>query len=171
MGTKIFIAALAMTMSGLAFSEGYVGLGFGETDIDTDISDFEKADGIEVYAGFSVSDAFDIEVAYVDFGDADDNIPPNWNISGDTISVSAKGNISVNEKFQLFGRLGLHSWNAELKEDGFGSLAKDDGNDLLIGVGALFNVSDNFGIGARFTKYDLDDDEIDHLSLNLQINY
>ena len=146
----------------------YLGGGFGKVDYDADeISSFDDPTGIELIVGNAITRNISVEGSYIDFGEANDGIAPNWRLSATGLTVGALFNFPVNEKLDLFFKLGLNSWDAELKEDGFGTLGEDDGTDTFYGIGAAIKMDNNISLGARYNTYDFDGDDVTMLSINL----
>ena len=168
--TNLAIALLCFCTS--ASASGYVGIGFGETDYDAgSISSFDDPDGIEIYLGYDYSENLGFEFGYVDFGKADDGVPPEWHLEADSLAFSLLGKAPLGEKAEVFFQFGLHMWDAEFSEDGFGVFAEEDGNDIFYGIGVRGNITDNFGLGLRYNSYDFDGDDVTRLSLNAQVNF
>ena len=86
---------------GGAVRQGYV----DETGIDDDDT------GFNVYGGYRYNDYFAIEAAYYDFRDVSDG-GNKFSITGDSLGVI--GSIPVAERFSLFGKVGLHTWDADV---------------------------------------------------------
>ena len=158
-----------------ASASGYVGIGYGETDYDADdISSFDDPNGIEFYIGTKFSENLGFEFGIVSFGEADDGVPPEWHLEADSLAFSLLGIAPVGEKSEVFFQFGLHMWDAELSEDGFGVFAEDDGNDFFYGFGFRANVTDRLGLGLRYNNYTFDEDfdsDVTRISINAQINF
>lgn len=151
----------------------YIGVGFGEVDIDTE--GFDDPTGLELIGGYQFNNNFALEVTYLDFGEASDNESPDWEITADSLTAGIVGKIPLNANFEVFAKLGYHSWDVELSEDGYGKLGEDDGSDIFYGVGAIYNFGNGFGLGVRYNSYtfgaDDDDTDVTMLSLNLQYSF
>lgn len=174
---SIFLSALIALSSGGAFAETnngfYLGAGVGEVDIDTD--GFDDPTGFEFIAGFNINENFSLEASYIDFGDASDNVPPSWEIEADSIAFGVLGKIPLSSNLELFAKLGYHSWDAEISEDGFGSFGDDDGSDIFYGVGATYNFENGLGLGIRYNSYSFDvendDSDVSMISANIQYRF
>jgi len=147
---------------------GYIGVGFGKVDIDTET--FDDPTGFELIGGYKFNDNLAIEVSYVDFGEASDNEPPEWKITANSLAVGVVGIAPITEQFEVFGKIGFHSWDIEFKESGFGILAEDDGSDIFYSLGANYKVNNQFSLGVSYSNYTLEpegeDEDITLLSLN-----
>ena len=150
----------------------YVGGGVGKVDYDAGaISSFDDPIGFELIVGNDLNRNFSFEASYIDFGEADDGIFPNWRLSATGLTLGALIKAPVNQDFDVFFKLGLNSWDIELKQDGFGLIGEDDGTDIFYGVGASIKVNNQVSLGARYNVYDFDGDDITMLSLNLLIGF
>jgi opacity protein-like surface antigen len=166
LGSVLFALCTSVSAS------GYVGIGYGETDYDADeISTFDDPNGLEFYFGYKTSENLGFEFGLVNFGEADDGIPPEWHLEADSLAFSLLGLAPVGAKSEVFFQFGFHMWDAEISEDGFGVFAEDDGNDVFYGVGFRANVTDKLGLGLRYNNYDFDGDDVTRLSLNAQIGF
>ena len=155
-----------------ASASGYVGVGYGETDYDADeISSFDDPNGIEFYFGYKASENLGLEIGYVDFGEADDGIPPEWHLEADTLGFSLLGIAPLSEQLEVFFQFGIHMWDAEFSEDGFGVFFEDDGNDIFYGLGFRANVTEKVGLGLRYNNYDFDGDDVTRIVFNAQLNF
>lgn len=143
----------------------YFGGGFGKVDYDT--PNFDNPTGVELIVGSDINHNLSIEASYIDFGEADDGIPPVWRINATGLTVGALVKAPVSQNLDFFLKLGLNSWDAELTEDGFGVLATDDGTDTFYGIGATLYMNNNISLGARYNVYDFDGDDVTMFSINL----
>ena len=138
---------------------GYIGGGIGKTDYDADnISTFDDPMGFELILGSDLNPNFAFEVSFVNFGEADDGIPPEWHLSATTLAFGGLLKAPISPTAEAFFKVGLHMWDAEITQDGFGQIYEDDGSDLFFGFGAAFSVSPNLKIGARYMNYTADTD-------------
>ena len=166
-----FLIGLSLTCSN-ALAAAYVGIGLGITDYGLDAqSTFDDPTGFEIFVGNRFSENLAVEASYIDFGESSDGIPPEWHINSDTFTVGVLGIMPVNPGLDLFGKIGLHMWDLEVTEDGFGILAEGDGQDIFFGFGANIKVSEQFILSARFNSYDTDLEDITMFSVNAQINF
>lgn len=146
----------------------YFGGGFGNVDYDADyVSSFNNPVGIELIIGNSISRNFSFEASYIDFGEANDHIPPNWRLSATGLTVGALFKAPVGMNLDLLFKLGLNSWDGEIKEDGYGIIDTNDGTDMFYGIGAEIHTYNNIRIGARYNTYDFNGDDVTMFSINL----
>ena len=166
------LACLALCATTNLMAEPYLAGGIGMVDYGADeISTFEDSTGFEIIIGNKFNKNFAFEASYVNFGEASDNFPPAWRLDGDTLAFGALAIAAVDQKLDVFFKLGLHMWDVSISEDGFGTFATDDGTDIMFGIGATYKPSYDLGFGARFSSYDLDGDDATMLSVNLQASF
>ena len=93
----------------------------------------------------------------------------------------------INDKVNVVGRAGFFMWEADGTASitggsftyqgttyGTGSswnLGSRDGSDLYVGIGASYKFSDALRAGVNFTRYNLDDTEVDTWTANLRYNF
>ncbi|WP_373095837.1 outer membrane beta-barrel protein [Zhongshania sp.] len=177
MGLASVVLAAAMPLASMAESGTmYVTGQFGKTSYDLDSgSNFDDEDngytmGIGVRMGPNVS----IEGGYVDLGE----------VSGgngvDSLSVETSGAfaglglfIPLQPGFELTGRAGLIAWDsdAKMRIGGVSSSESEDGTDIYFGIGAAFQVSRELHLTVGFDRYDIDDTDVDMLSLGAKFYF
>jgi hypothetical protein len=160
--------ALLFSCTG-AMAQGYVGLGVGS--IDYDLPGFGNATGFELLAGTEINRNLSFEFSFIDFGESDDGMPPVWRLTGDGITAGALIRAKAGRTADVFFKLGMFSWDIEIKQDGFGTIFMDDGTDIFYGFGVMVKTTDNFSVGARYNIYDADDTDVDVLSIHAQVGF
>ena len=187
-----------MLLSGVgvqaATGDWYVGLGYGLTSFDTGISSTtgtasldEDDSGFKFFGGYNVNKNVAIELAYADLGTASlsgntgdtfvlDGIPfiftgsGTINIDGSLIGLSGVFTYHFNDAFNLYGRAGLASWEADISATETGGpteTASEDGTDFFLGFGAGWNFAQTWALKAEYELYSFDSEDVDFLSLNI----
>ncbi len=163
------IGSVLLAGASLAQAGPYVGFKVGV--LDYDLPYFEDPTTVEIYLGNRFNENIAVEFNYIDLGESEDGIPPVWTLSGDSVGVGLRLFAPLSKQVELSGRVGVHSWNLELSEAGFGTIFEDDGTDLFYGVGVNLGLASNLGLGAHYTVYDFDEDDASVLSFNLQFRF
>jgi hypothetical protein len=186
------LACLAL-MSGPAMA-GYFGLSLGQNTIKdwdevgpalddgsfTSQTSDDSDTGFRVFGGFGSNENFSFEIGYSDFGEATFEAQSNGccfypagpvkaTASTTGIDLGGVGRAPISESVAIIGRLGLLLWEADVDatvSGGSGS-ESEDGNDVFFGVGLEFTTSPAMSLRAEFTRYSLDDLDLDSLSLSL----
>ena len=148
-----------------ASAGGYFGAAVGQSDVDLD--GFDKGNSFSLLAGVRANENFALEMAYIDLGDAEDDFAPVWTLEASGLAFSAVGIAPVSDVVDIYGKLGFFMWDVTLSEEGFGKIGGDDGNDLFFGVGASFKVADPLRLAVEYQAFELDDTDVDNISLGL----
>jgi len=143
---------------------GYVGASIGKTDYD--VPTFDDPIGFEIMGGADLSQNVAFEVSYINFGESSDNIPPEWKLTATSLAFGALLKAPLSPTASAFIKVGMHMWDIELKQEGFGLLGDDDGTDMFFGFGAAFNIDPRLAVGVRYMSYDFDGDDITQLLFN-----
>ena len=194
---RFFLAAvLLLTGVGSQAAPGdwYVGLGYGLTSYDTSISNTtgtasldEDDSGFKLFGGYNFNKNVAIELAYADLGKATLSGNPgdtfvldgilfafinsgSLDIEGSLLSLAGVFTHHFNDAFNLYGRLGLASWEADITANvsgGPAQSASEDGTDLFLGFGAGWNFAKTWAVKAEYELYSFDEEDVDMLSLNI----
>ena len=146
--------------------EGLIGVADQETTINAfSVDDSDTSLGLRL--GFQINKYIAIEIAYRDYGEAEDSFIDSFGdnindtVESDSIDFGVKGMLPLGDKFSLIGRVGMARWDYELSETDSafpGEVFKvdDDGTDIYYGVGAQFNVTEQFFVTAEYTVLEMD---------------
>ena len=187
-----FSALFLLCFQSVKAEEFYVGIDYLHNSIDTGITNIssnldEDDEGYSLYAGWPINENLDIEASYQDFGEASlSGVSGNqFKIDGTTyefnqsatlaasvtsFGFAAKPKFEISDGVMLYGKLGVHNWDAKLSitSTTVSASADDSGTDVFFGGGiqvSLENLNGRIG----FTKFDLDGDYVD--SFNVGVSY
>ena len=187
-----FSALFLLCFQSVKAEEFYVGIDYLHNSIDTGVTNIsstldEDDEGYSLYAGWPINENLDIEASYQDFGEASlSGVSGNqFKIDGTTyefnatatlaasvtsLGFAAKPKFEISDGVMLYGKLGVHSWDAKLSitSTTVSASADDSGTDVFFGGGiqvSLENLNGRIG----FTKFDLDGDYVD--SINIGVSY
>lgn len=150
--------------------------------------------GWKLFAGYKFNRNFAVEGSYADLGEASANSVVSASPYGTgtvsqqfeakTLAVAAVGILPLANYFNVFGKAGFHYWDAEWSVTSTltglsGKASEDDnGTDLMYGVGAGFNVTNNLALRAEWEIYTNIGDEnttgetdVEMWSAGLQYNF
>jgi hypothetical protein len=148
---------------------GYGMIGIGKTDYDADaISSFDNPVGFDLVLGFNSSPGIAFEIGMVQFGEASNGNSPESHVEAEVIVVSGLFKSNLDQDTEIFLQFGLNLWEMELTQDGTGLIAKDDGNDLFLGIGLSNRLNEKVSLGVRYNLYDFDGDRVKRLTFNAQ---
>lgn len=196
MKIKHTLIALAFCTPFLANAENnfYIGLDYGFSSMDSDVSSVSGADldeddsGFKLYGGFSVNENIAIEVHYADFGegslsgntgdqfvidgDAYQFITDNAKIGIEPTSFGLSGIYKVPTTYKAYpyARLGVHRWDIEGKvSSNVGGAAFDyDGTDVLLGIGVQAAINEQIQIRGEYELFKADNN-LDYISLGVVV--
>ena len=171
---RIIVGTVVLAiLSDAAIAEGnfYVSGAMGNADADISLNAQNRVygddDGYTLGGGYTFNQNLSLEVAYKDFGrqSAATDCPPDFacvalviplTTTADlkAISVSLIGSIPLTEKFELFGEVGIASWDVDY--EGISSAFNTSGEDLLYGAGVRWAINDNWKVFVEYGKIDLD---------------
>lgn len=171
--TSLFASLALSSITTIAAAGPYVGANIGQADYDT--PGFDDPTSYTILAGYNVTENFGLEMSYTDFGESDDGIAPVWTLDGDGFGIAAVGKYPLAENFEIFAKLGLIDWEVSLDEDGYGELAKADGTDVTIALGAAYSITTNLDLVAQYQTFEADSDgdssDVTNLSIGLNYNF
>ena len=161
------IAALALASLPAAAADNgvYLGGSIGLAGVEEGSIDFDAdSTGFKLIAGWRFIDWLAIEGNYIDFGSGDDDVlGETVEIDSSAWSLSAVGFLPVGP-VDLFARVGVVGWNADLSVPGFSESA--DGTDLTYGVGAQFRLG-SLAFRGEYELFDFDGTDVDLFSVGI----
>ena len=154
----------------VAESDFYVFGKFGKTNSGITFTTENRVDSDnDSYAlgvGYTVNQNFSLQAAYQGFGshNATTGCPPGFACVGlvlplstradlKVVSLSAIGSIPLTDRFDVFGKVGIASWNVDYT--GISSAFDTSGEDLLYAAGLRWSIDDNWKISAEYEKVEL----------------
>jgi OOP family OmpA-OmpF porin len=173
---------------------GYLGVSFGSTEVDFDAltpgagTTLDDEDsGYKIYGGYNLNENFALEGGYVDFGESTLTAPTgaqftlagvllqattdiNVTASSDAFTFAGVGKMDVGIG-NIFGKLGLAMWDSETTSNIAALNTTDDGTDLFFGFGIDIGVTEALVARFEYEMYELDDDEVDMMSLGLHVAF
>lgn len=169
LGLAVLFAAPAFADNlSLGASVGYVNIEDSEPGFDFDATDT----GYKIFATYEFSNRLGIEGGYIDFGKPSDQFQglsgeidaSGWNLYG-------VGNLPLTDGVDLFAKAGIVSWDADSIIDGI-LVDTDDGEDLALGFGARWNMSENLGFRAEADWFDIDEaDSVWMASIGFELRF
>lgn len=159
---KILISALLLSASVFnvnthAEEAGgfYVGVGLGKVDID-DTAGLSIDSGItpKFYAGYKFNPKIAIEGHYISSEIDVTGLGGSGTIDFNSTGVSLISTLPLSPKFSLLGKIGFASNEATASAGGSSVSADDSG--LIYGLGAQYNLNNNFGIRGEFEVLESD---------------
>ncbi|MDC0476196.1 porin family protein [Alphaproteobacteria bacterium] len=194
---KFIVVVISALIPSLASAEGfYVSALYGSTSLDTGVDTVvgatldEDDTGYAFVIGNEIDENMSIEGFYIDFGEASlkgdsgdtfvlDGTTYVFNASatvkatGTSMGVAGKLHFDMVEKLGGFVKFGMHSWDTEetLAVATASATSTDDGIDILMGIGAEYDVSEKVAFVVGYDKYTLDDDDVTFLNGGIKVRF
>jgi hypothetical protein len=150
----------------------------GQTTLDVSGETFriDASDtGYKGFVGYRVFKFFGAELAYTDLGTFEDTVGgDSFKASGELVALYGMGLLPITPMFDIFGKLGGARWETTSESiiGGIGSEKMDrSGNDVVYGVGLQFSIIKLIAIRAEWEKFKLDDQDLNYVSLGVQIQF
>ncbi|MFO1390530.1 porin [Cellvibrio sp.] len=183
----------AFTLPALAdnfYVFGDVGQGKMEVDASGDFTLSKTDTTFSLGAGYNVNQFFAVEVAYRDLGqikdsgmdvdDLGDSYLYSEKLSATALQASVVGKLPISEDFNIFGRVGVASIDADYKI----TASYPDGNNpapikdsesktrALVGVGASYALTPQIALRAEYNQYaKWDDTKLSALTIGATYNF
>ncbi|KYN90701.1 hypothetical protein ATY35_20795 [Vibrio cidicii] len=135
----------------------------------TGLTDYDETDDIAFVAGGRVGIEFNpylaAELGYVKMGEVDMDDTGDATLETSTILIGLKPTLPVGNFIDVYGRLGLHTWDADATHR-LGGTVNNGGTDFMYGAGVDLRFS-GFSFGVGYTKYTLEDIDVGNYELNI----
>lgn len=172
----IITAGLLASHSLLAGQEhgfyGQLDLGQASIDetLDADGTFFDLDDAASswrVALGYSWNPWVSVEAGYNDFGSISATFPGfDVTAEADGLEVGLVFRWPLSSQFSLSGRAGYLWWDAQTRVLSLGDA--DSGSEAFAGIGAEYQASERLAVTLAWTRYQLDDLDVDQASLGLR---
>ena len=160
------IGLLALVPVSQALANGYVLLSAGNSkDIIFDDSDI----GYKIGVGMNFTEYLAAELAYVDLGDFK-FLAGNASASETGLTASLIPTYKVSEDASVFAKIGLMSWTIEYSSPLF-QAEEYTGSDMFYGLGFEYKFGNTASVVAEYERYDIDDGDVDLLSVGVKIGF
>ncbi|MCG7588175.1 outer membrane beta-barrel protein [Photobacterium sp. OFAV2-7] len=134
--------------------------------------------GFKVFGGYRANEHFAVELFYANLGEVSVNLGAASSLFGtneltieqDTLGASLIGILPVTDNFELFGKVGFHAWDATINLTSDVKVEAADGTDPMFGAGIAYKYN-RVSIQAEFERYQLDETDIDLMSIGLAYHF
>jgi OOP family OmpA-OmpF porin len=169
-----------------ASADWYGAASMGQTDLQEDIcsdltalgftpcSEDNTDTGWKLAVGNQFNTNAALEFGYIDLGEAKFTAAGvGCSLEADGFQAALVGSLPMANQFAFTGRVGLFRWDADVSCSAGGASASTDesGTDLTFGVGVRYDMTKTVGIRAEWERFDMDDVDVDMLSLGLLFSF
>ena len=161
----------------------YVGATYGKgkhniefTDPATNNFFDDSTTTMSLFIGKDLNETFAVEGFYANHGESKINVPAasyTSTIKGTTMGLAVKAGTNFSDDIRGFVKLGYHSWKSESNENDNGVLGteKEDGTDLLYGIGIEYKLSETTAVVAGYDRFTYDDSNITDMSIGIKYRF
>ncbi len=163
----VALTAAATTMQSHAQGNWYLGGGVSQAFVDERGIDEDDTGG-KIYGGYKLNSYFAIEGGYYDFGEISDR---GSQLELDGLSIAAVGIIPVSPHVSLFGKAGVHDWDADTVGPISAQLRSNSDTDAFYGVGIEYTFDNRWAVRGEAERYEVEDLDVDVFSIGLSYNF
>ncbi|MFT5259157.1 MAG: OOP family OmpA-OmpF porin [Cryomorphaceae bacterium] len=124
--------------------------------------------GGKVFAGYNFNNYVGIEGSYYDFGEISNG---NSELAIDGVSLAVVGSLPLSARVSLFGKVGAHDWDTEATGPIASQLTTDGDTDAFYGIGVNYKLNSNWDIRGEVERYEVQDIDMDVVSLGVSYNF
>ena len=154
-----------------AETDMYVGINVGKVKHDIKFSSAATAaahndDGgtsMTLSIGMDLNETFAIEGFYANHGKSTFT-GSTTTLKGSTMGIAAKAGTDLTDDFRAFVKVGYHSWKSE-------SDTKDDGTDVLYGIGLEYKLSETTAIVTGYDRFTYEESNITDMSIGIKYRF
>ena len=175
----IILVSTTLASISIAVADPYIGLGIGSASYKVDLTSLgggdidDKGTGTKLYGGYSFNKYFAAEAAIYNFAEASvgaAEVSPGDFFSGAVsmkgVGVYAVGMYPVSKKVNLMAKLGMLSWDADLRVDEISGT--NDGTDVAFALAASYGFTKELLAVAEWELFDSDNPELSMLSVGFK---
>ncbi|MEJ2604803.1 MAG: porin family protein [Gammaproteobacteria bacterium] len=171
------LVGLALAPAVQAGGGFYFGGDLGEVSAEEFFDGFEfdrSTDAWRLYGGYRLSDYLGAELGYVNFGELDERVDIGTRfvpLSADAEGYTVAGTVGwpIGDSLVLTGRGGFLFWDGEYRVDDLRFDRSDE--NFFYGAGLRVNLGRGFSITGDWTRYELDEVDIEMVSAGLQFRF
>jgi len=181
---RFFILPLIMLVSttlasiSMVVADPYIGFGIGSAFYKADLTGLgggnldDNSTGTKLYGGYSFNKYYAAEAAIYNFAEASvgefdfNGTPVSAAVEMKGIGAYAVGMYPVSKKFNLMAKLGVLSWDADLRVSNTNGTS--DGTDVAFALAASYGFTRELLATAEWEAFDSDNPELSMLSVGFK---
>ena len=118
---------------------------------------------MSLFVGMDLNETFAIEGFYANHGKSGFTGSTDT-IKATTMGIAAKAGNDLTDDFRAFVKVGYHSWKSE-------SDTKDDGTDVLYGIGLEYKLSETTAIVTGYDRFTYDNSNVTDMSIGIKYRF
>ena len=160
----IFVAAVSASK---ARADWYVGAAVSQAYVNESGLD-ENDTGGKIFGGYRFNDYIAAEAEFYDFGDQSDSVN-SFSVNGG--GVALVGSVPLTDSFKVFAKGGVHSWSLDVSGPIAAQFSDTSDTDPYYGVGADYAINDRWAIRGEYTRYEVDNFDVDVASVGVVLSF
>ena len=118
---------------------------------------------MSLFVGMDLNETFAIEGFYANHGKSTFAGSADF-VKATTMGIAAKAGTDLTDDFRAFVKVGYHSWKSESDE-------KDDGTDVLYGIGLEYKLSETTAIVTGYDRFTYDNSNVTDMSIGIKYRF
>ncbi|CAM3440392.1 outer membrane beta-barrel protein [Parendozoicomonas haliclonae] len=162
--TLLALAFLSASSASFADSWLYGGVSVGQSDFDG-----KDETAYSVHVGTGILPFIGVEGGYTNHGRFDiSNVKGGGDVSLDSTYAAIKPSWNFGD-LQVYAKGGVHRWTLDASQTS--RFKNDDGYDVMWSVGADMEVFGPFALGANYTNYKMDGEDVGSYNLTATLHF
>lgn len=163
------LSTVALSAPAQADGQWFIGGSVAQSYVDENGLDDDDTGG-KIFGGYQFNKHFSIEGSYYDFGEATQG---SNGLELDGFGLAAVGTIPVSAKFSLFGKVGIHDWDADTLGSTNTLISRSSDTDAFygVGVGVGYSLTDSLSLRGELERYEIDDLDVDVVSVGISFSF
>jgi len=130
---------------------------------------------MSAFVGMDLNETFALEGFYTNLGESQIFVDAanNAKIKVTTMGIAIKAGANLTNDIRGYVKAGYHSWKSKANnlDTGVATTEKEDGTDVLYGIGVEYKLSDSTAIIAAYDRYTVDDSNGTDMSIGIKYRF
>ena len=130
---------------------------------------------MSAFVGMDLNETFALEGFYTNLGESQVfvNASNNAKIKITTMGIAIKAGTNLTNDIRGYVKVGYHSWKSKVNDlsADVATTEKEDGTDVLYGIGVEYKLSDSTAIIAAYDRYTVDDSNGTDMSIGIKYRF
>ncbi|BDU15352.1 outer membrane beta-barrel protein [Lysobacter auxotrophicus] len=166
----VAVIASAAAFGAQAADKGfYAGAGVGQSYVDEGSYDDEDT-AYSVFGGYQFNRYFGLEAGYADFG----KLEPRGTgtpLEASSVYLTAVGTVPITDNFSAYAKAGFQRWDLDRSIPSIVGNTDDNGTDPTYGVGLQYRFTDNVALRGEYSRFEVEDTDLDLAQIQLRYDF
>jgi OOP family OmpA-OmpF porin len=147
----------------------YAGVGAGQSFVDETGYDDEDT-AFSAFGGYQFNRYFALEAGYADLGELEPDVAGTA-LEASSAYFTAVGTLPFTEKFSGYAKAGMQRWDVDTAIPGLTGTRDDSGTDPTYGVGLQYRFTDTLALRGEYSRFELEDLDVDLAQLQVRFDF